>query len=92
MSAGATKVTLLTQADCAYCDHAKDVLDLVEKDFSLEVTEVSLDTDEGRRLATRHGFLFAPGVLLDGHSFGYGRLSERRLRRELARRPSTQPR
>jgi hypothetical protein len=36
-------------------------------------------------LAARAGVLFAPGVLLDGRPFGYGRLSERRLRRELGR-------
>jgi len=30
--------------------------------------------------------LFAPGVLLDGKPFGYGRLSERKLRRALAQR------
>ncbi|MGH9252739.1 MAG: hypothetical protein ACRD0W_24965 [Acidimicrobiales bacterium] len=30
--------------------------------------------------------LFPPGVLLDDDPFGYGRLSERKLRRELARR------
>lgn len=29
--------------------------------------------------------LFAPGVLLDGTMFSYGRLSERRLRRHLDR-------
>ncbi len=92
MTTDSTRVTLLTQTGCAYCDHAKDVLARVDKDFPLEVTEVSLDSDEGRQLATRHGVLFAPGVLLDGRTFGYGRLSERRLRKELMRRPSTQPR
>ena len=90
-SAGATRVTLLTQADCAYCEHAKDVLVRVGNDFPLEVSEVSLESDEGRDLATRHGVLFAPGVLLDGRAFGYGRLSERRLRKELSRQSSTQP-
>jgi len=27
--------------------------------------------------------LFAPGVLLDGHPFSFGRLSERKLRKAL---------
>jgi hypothetical protein len=30
--------------------------------------------------------LFAPGILVDGEPFGYGRLSEKKLRRELTRR------
>lgn len=32
------------------------------------------------------GLLFPPGVLIDGEPFSYGRLSERKLRRELDRR------
>jgi hypothetical protein len=79
-------VTLLTQGDCALCGHAKQVLADVGADHPLEVEEIGLDTPEGRELALRHGVLFAPGVLLDGESFAYGRLSERRLRRTLARR------
>jgi hypothetical protein len=80
-----TRVTLLTQGDCAMCEHAKDVLARVAIDHPLDVEEVALATPEGQELALRHGVLFAPGVLLDGESFAYGRLSERRLRRALAR-------
>lgn len=81
-----TRVTLLTQDDCAMCEHAKQVLTRVAGDHPLEVDEVALATPEGQELAMRHGVLFAPGVLLDGESFTYGRLSERKLRRTLARR------
>ena len=86
MTGRVTRVTLLTQADCAYCDHAKQVLGRVENDFPLDVTEVGLDSAEGRELAARHRVLFAPGIVLDDDGFGYGRLSERRLRKELSRR------
>lgn len=85
MTLGTTKVTLLTKSDCAFCDHAKAVLDRLGEEYALTVSEVSLDSAEGRQLATRHGLMFAPGVLLDGQAFGYGRLSERRLRKTLAR-------
>jgi len=44
---------------------------------------------EGQALAERGGILFPPGVFLDGAPFSYGRLSERRLRRELRRRLET---
>ncbi|GAB3662761.1 hypothetical protein GCM10027596_24940 [Nocardioides korecus] len=84
-----TQVTLLTQSDCAQCDHAKDVLARVGDDYPLHLREIALETPEGRGLAATHGILFAPGVLLDDHSFGFGRLSERRLRRELLRRTTT---
>jgi len=87
------RVTLLTQGDCAMCEHAKEVLARVGADHRLDVEEVALATPEGQALALRHGVLFAPGVLLDGESFAYGRLSERKLRRTLARRAElgTQP-
>jgi glutaredoxin len=80
-----TAITLLTQADCALCEHAKTVLARVSADHPVEVTEIDLASEHGRALAARAGVLFAPGVLVDGRPFGYGRLSERRLRRALGR-------
>jgi hypothetical protein len=77
------EVTLLTQADCALCEHAKGVLARVAADHRLTVTEISLATEEGRRLATEAQVVFAPGILLDGRPFAYGRLSERKLRKTL---------
>ncbi len=37
-----TAVTLLTQADCALCEHAKGVLARVGADHPLEITEIDL--------------------------------------------------
>ncbi|GGO84952.1 hypothetical protein GCM10011584_03740 [Nocardioides phosphati] len=78
-------VTLLTQADCHFCEHAKDVLERVGAEVPIEVEEIDLTSTEGRALATQHGVLFAPGILLNGEAFGYGRLSERRLLKSLRR-------
>jgi glutaredoxin len=83
-----TAITLLTQADCALCEHAKQVLARIGKDHPVDVTEIDLASEHGRSLAARAGVLFAPGVLVDGCPFGYGRLSERRLRRALGRVPT----
>jgi glutaredoxin len=80
-----TRVTLLTQADCAFCEQAKEILARLERDHPLAVEEIDLATPAGRALAQRAGVLFAPGLLLDGAPFSYGRLSERRLRRALRR-------
>ena len=87
MSSGTTRVTLLTQDACSLCDHAKEVLARVARDHPLEVEEVSLTSPQGRDMATAGGVLFAPGIIVDGAPFGYGRLSERRLRKYL-RQPS----
>jgi hypothetical protein len=80
-----TEITLLTQADCALCEHAKKVLAKVAADHPVTVTEIGLDTPQGRDLAGQSRVLFAPGILLNGQPFSHGRLSERKLRRALAR-------
>ena len=80
-----TAITLLTQEDCAYCEHARQVLARVGADHPVTVTEISLASEQGRALAAQAGVHFAPGVLVDGRPFGYGRISERRLRRALER-------
>ncbi|MFJ8814815.1 glutaredoxin family protein [Amycolatopsis thermoflava] len=79
------EITLLTQADCGFCDHAKQVLDRVGADYHLHVTAIDLATEDGQRLAAHAGVLFAPGVLVAGQPFSFGRLSERKLRRALDR-------
>ena len=80
------EVTLLTQDACGFCDDAKQVLDRLAGQFPIAVTEVDLRTAEGERLAVQGGMMFPPGIFVDGEPFGYGRPSERKLRRELERR------
>jgi glutaredoxin len=79
-------ITLLTQSACGFCEHAKDVLRRVGQDHPLRITEIDLGSEEGQRLARRCGVMFAPGVLIDGEPFSYGRISERKLRRTLSKR------
>lgn len=80
------EVLLLTQEHCSLCDHAKQVLGRLAAEYPLAVATLDLGCPEGRELARRAGILFPPGVFLHGEAFSYGRLSERRLRRELDRR------
>lgn len=82
------QITLLTQPACGMCGQAKQVLDRLGRDYPLTVTEVDLTTPDGQALAARAGVVFAPGVLIDGEPFSFGRLSERRLRRALDHRRS----
>jgi len=85
-----TQVMLLTQSDCAMCEHAKQVLARVGEEHPLRISEIDLASPAGRELALTGRVLFAPGVFLDGEVFSHGRLSERKLRRALAARlPST---
>ena len=80
-----TNITILTQTDCASCVQAKEVLSRLALEYPVQVQEVGLDSEDGRDLAARHGVVFAPGILIDGDLFSYGRLSEKKLRRNLSR-------
>ena len=85
----ATTVTVLTAPACKLCDHATEILGRVAQEHDLAVETVSVESERGRQLMVEHAVAFPPGVLIDGHAFSYGRLSERKLRRELARRMSS---
>lgn len=79
-----TNVTLLTTQDCALCEQAKEVLQRLTAEFDLHIQQVDVASDVGRELAQRAGMAFPPAVLIDDEPFSYGRLSERKLRRELS--------
>ena len=80
------EVTLLTQEDCGYCEDAKRLLQRLGAEYQLSVRTVQLSSEEGTELALRGGVLFPPGLFLDGEPFSYGRPSERKLRKALAKR------
>ncbi len=79
-------ILLLTQDHCGFCEQAKDILDRLSHEFWLSVSTLDMASPQGQELAMKGGLLFPPGVLIDGEPFSYGRLSERKLRRELDRR------
>ena len=79
-----TEVLLLTKDDCHFCEQAKEVLGRLQGEYGLDVRELPLESDEGRRLAERSGALFPPVLFVAGEPFSYGRLSERKLRKALA--------
>lgn len=77
---------LLTQEHCGFCEQALDILERLSREYWLSVSTLDMGSPEGQRLAMQGGLLFPPGILIDGKPFSYGRLSERKLRRELDRR------
>ena len=79
-----TRITLLTAPHCALCTHAHEVLERVALDTPIEIETLSLETPEGQAALGNTAIPFPPLVLLDGLPCCYGRISERRLRRELA--------
>jgi glutaredoxin len=80
------EVLLLSEEDCEFCVQARGVLERLAGEYPLSIKDEPLRSERGQALALEGGVLFAPGVFLDGAAFSYGRLSERKLRRELERR------
>lgn len=80
------RITLLSAPNCDLCEHAKEVLSRIRGDHPVVVEAFSIETEPGRKLMIEHRMAFPPGVFIDGQPFSYGLLSERKLRRELARR------
>lgn len=84
------EITILTQDSCAFCDQAKQILSHLAMDYPLSIQEIGLNTEEGRKLAIQHLVMFAPGILIDGKLFSYGRLSEKKMRFHLNRERASQ--
>ncbi|MCL4545428.1 MAG: thioredoxin family protein [Chloroflexi bacterium] len=76
-------ITLLTAEGCHYCAHARKIVERLTQEWPLVVEEVPLYSPEGADRALRDGIAFPPGIYLNGALFGYGRLSEGKLRRRL---------
>jgi len=77
-------VILITATDCHLCEHARKALSSMAEKARFVVSELSWESDKGRALVTRDGVAFLPAVYVDGVLAGYGRISERALRRRLA--------
>lgn len=83
-------ILLLVQDHCGFCEQAKDILERLSREYSLTLSTLAINSPQGQELALRGGLLFPPGILIEGEPFSYGRLSERKLRRELDRRLARQ--
>ncbi len=70
----------VTGADCHLCAHGREVLARLE----LPVREIDVESDEAAALAEAGVPLsFLPVLLDEDRVLAYGRLSEKRLRKEL---------
>ena len=89
MSRERLHATLVTAADCHLCAHAREVLSRLQRAWPLIVDEIAWSSGEARALVRRDGVPFPPALYIGGELYGYGRLSEGRLRRLLERRVAT---
>jgi hypothetical protein len=82
------QLTYLTSPDCGLCVEGRTLLERLAAEFDLVVIELPWDSPSGRALVDGSGAFFPPALFLEGSLLGYGRLSERRLRRRLASVPA----
>jgi len=78
-------LTLVTASDCHLCEHAKHVLDRIRHDVPFSLRTVDVESAEAQALAEQGiPLAFLPALVEGGRLLAYGRLSEKRLRKELA--------
>lgn len=77
-------LVLLTAVDCHLCCRARAVLQVLHDQQAIVWREVAGESDEGRELALTAPPLRPVLFDADGRLLAYGRLSEKRLRRDLA--------
>ena len=80
-----TVLVLLTAADCHLCAHGRETLDALATELLLRWREVDADSEAGRLLAATAPPLRPVLLDADGAVIAYGRLSPRRLARDLRR-------
>lgn len=85
MSESGLRVILLSAPDCHLCDHARTVLHhLTQNSTSFDIEEINWSDPAGAALVRRDGILFPPALYVNDELWGYGRLSERALRKRFA--------
>ena len=75
----------VTSPDCRFCVDGTGSVDALAREFGMAIVELEWDSRDGTALVEGAGALFPPAVVVDGQLLGYGRVSERRLRRSLAK-------
>lgn len=78
-----THLRFVTTTGCPLAQHGREVLDRLAEDDVIRWREIAANSAEGRLLAHAGAALLPLLVDDDGRAVAHGRLSERRLRRDL---------
>ncbi len=79
-------VTFVTSEGCRFCSQAAALLEELERRYPLEIEEIALHTARGADIVRQWRVPFPPVVLIDDEYHGHGRISARKLTRDLERR------
>ncbi len=80
----AARLLYITAPGCHLCERGRPIVAALAAENGFDVREVDWDDAAAREATERDGVLFPPAVYLDERLLGYGRLSERRLRKQVA--------
>jgi len=79
------EMALLTASGCRFCEHAKDILNRLADDYPLRWHEADITSPTGASIVAEYRVPYPPVLLIDGRFHTYGRVSEKKLRRDLER-------
>ena len=74
---------LVTSDACHFCEAAQKLIAALSDEYPIRLRAVDILSDEGHQLMRHNRVPFPPALLVEGDFHGYGRISERRLRRHL---------
>ncbi|MBT8192344.1 MAG: glutaredoxin [Acidimicrobiia bacterium] len=77
------EILIVTSPACHLCEQAKDVLERLSGDYPLTWREVDMASPEGSDIVRSSRAPFPPMIVVGGQLYGYGRLSEKKLRKDL---------
>ncbi len=78
----------ITATDCHLCGAGRPIVARLAEEIGAPVRELDWDGAEAQALLERGGALFPPALYVDDRLLGFGRLSERRLRKLMGAVPA----
>lgn len=78
-----TAITLVHATACHFCDEAEEVLGELRGRYAIEVALLHAESAAGAALLAEHRPAMYPLVLVDGDYFSCGRLSRKKLVKQL---------
>lgn len=76
-----SSLVYITAKNCHLCSDGRPIVARLAEESRAPVRELDWDGAEAQALLKRGGALFPPALYLDDRLLGFGRLSERRLRK-----------
>ena len=82
----AMEVIFVAKADCRNCERVRQALTRVHHEYRhVEIREVDPDEPDGHSLASKHGIIMLPALIVNERLRLVGEMSEKEIRHEIER-------